>query len=719
MKLSAGCYRMDLTAVQAVGSGEESFFTGTFRVTERKNDSKASGDLYRSRGGGDGFGKSAPPPKTGNRIPHFLIEDYRFYLEGLETPTADDGKSAVKMRVRIHKANLALRKMIPGGIFEMRLGTKDDGASWSGTLQTGSRVEAKVSLSLIRSDVVRSADLRILRTLDSVQSPRWSPAMGSPSGESRDWEAIFAKAKWDLDAKDVPMDMVLAELRKKNVWSVYDLGLQSLELRKSCPQANWTVDLICVGEIGRDSHLLGLMFDSDAVDLDHKPRESAAVAAFQKVILPESLAVGGKETPLLQEYLGGAAYYRTALHEVGHAFNLVHNFREGSLMNTTQFVIDQLPAKPKSEVPFQPVWAFSDEEVDWLQHAPDLAVRPGGILRRGIQLQDQGTKLPPAISTRAVTSMELRIDPVKPLFPLGAPVRLDYVLKNHGASARVPRDLSLGSGFITGHVRGPDFRTRTFRSVYRSCGAMTSLHRMKTLKPGGSERGSMTLLEGVHGALFPFPGRYEIELELHWDVDGEPKRLRQRVHVDVAPPDPTDPIQPLVVERVLKQSSLNETLIQGLLNPQAGETLSLALRSEILQPHFLPLALKCLSLSPWGPDQWQDFFQKLGEIGAEYKAPQISNSEVVTEHWERKVLMPWLRKLNPTDPQSHRWASLQTDALTVGKQRSETVGNGSIGTDENIAVWIEAFKQATFPRRSKGSSGPAQPPSDGMKSGAA
>src|SRR5262249_22904194 len=202
-------------------------------------------------------------------------------------------------------------------------------------------------------------------------------------------------------------------------------------------RAYWIYDLLCVSKFDQ-SQFLGVMFDAEATDLNQQARESAAVAAL------ETIKIARKE-PLAQDAFKGRLYYRTALHEVGHAMNLTHTLLDNGIMTTTNFLLPK-QAKGQKESPekaFRPLFAFSSKDREWLQHAPDIAVRPGGISRNEVGWLCECKKDVNVTALRNEPQVELLVNPIRREFPLGAPVRLNYDLVNHGRTIQVPRDISL------------------------------------------------------------------------------------------------------------------------------------------------------------------------------------------------------------------------------------------------------------------------------------
>src|SRR4030095_10758684 len=117
---------------------------------------------------------------------------------------------------------------------------------------------------------------------------------------------------------------------------------------------------------------LGHMYD-DTAGTDGRPREGLMVASQWQIPDKEEWGdLRGKRTGET------VLYFRTAVHELGHAMNLWHNKFDNGIMNPTD-VIAASSVKPGSaRFPYNMLWAFAPDDVHRLRHWPDIMVRPGG-----------------------------------------------------------------------------------------------------------------------------------------------------------------------------------------------------------------------------------------------------------------------------------------------------------------------------------------------------
>ncbi len=618
MNLKQGCYLVSFKPSRAESASQPQTYVGTLRVVavEKLGALRASGDLYRlSEKARDVIAVQnqwkATPTRPGEKIPVFPLSDYAYYLDVLAVETAG-GHPTLELRAR--KFDPITRKLTSGTVCQLVLKPEARTGEWTGTLVGAGEDRGEFYLRWISKEL-RRAQLRIFRIQSNEKNPIREPKPKKPTPRL-DWEALFRKIGWQLDVncdersgKDLAMNDVPS-------WTPYDLSVAASKLRTDVdPDRSWTYDLLCVSRF-ENNRYLGIMFDTEAADLNQRPRETAAVAALQ------SITVGGKST-LSQDAFDGRLYFRTALHEVGHAMNLAHNLSGKTLMNTTEFLLSVLPAGSKADKnqdrgfanKFNPDWAFDGADRSWLQHAPDIAVRPGGVSRHNVRWRGDGRQQVITLSFYEPPALTLEVQPVVEEFPLGAPVRLDYVLSNHGPSLAVPADISLRGGHISGRVTGPDRTTRYFRSAFRCCDSIAHERRLHALATKPLSDG-MTLLRGVDGPLFPEAGSYEIELELRWDANGQTNRVVGRTTTVVGPADlKKDPTQVDVAELLLHQPSMMPALVQGLLDQDGLRALSFALNSPVLAPHYLATALKCKIMGTQRGEVWRELSGRVSSNG--------------------------------------------------------------------------------------------------------
>ena len=278
------------------------------------------------------------------------------------------------------------------------------------------------------------------------------------------------------------------------------------------PESNkWRLWLLVGSEMKRYS-TLGIMFD------DTEPYREG-VALFFDPELPDDRRIresarGKKlgETPL--------AFLRTAVHEIGHGFNLYHPKADEhevpvgkTIMNQTSDVIGA--ASAANPFPDVASFTFHDHNRTSLVHSPDPQVKPRWK-RFGYGHGDVGSgPAPPSDLTYdrdAPESEELVLDLDLPetVFP-GELVIVDVTVENPTDEPRdVTSALNITEDYLSLHVRSPDGTRTTPRNVVRFC----TDRQTTSLSPGERLTGRVQLLYTNQGFTFDRPGPYTLWAEL-------------------------------------------------------------------------------------------------------------------------------------------------------------------------------------------------------------
>ncbi|KAK6536074.1 hypothetical protein TWF281_000320 [Arthrobotrys megalospora] len=262
----------------------------------------------------------------------------------------------------------------------------------------------------------------------------------------------------------------------------------------------------------------GIMFDNSATDSNNLPREGLQVSSHVTIGTQE----GWGEWKTLRYGTAKGAYFRTALHELGHAFGLLHNddgwdgeapVLDFSFMNQTGRAVSRCTAASPLSANIK--YNHADRNLYQLRHWPDPYVRPGGV-EFGRASNSTPPITPPDNDKEYETpDVTLTVEPLKDYaeVPLGAPVRINITLTNVSQEpTTVPADISLKSDNISGAVTDPTGTARGFHSLFY----LDRPEEVKTLEPGESLTASLTLLRGGQGALFPVSGVHKITVKLSW-----------------------------------------------------------------------------------------------------------------------------------------------------------------------------------------------------------
>ena len=523
--LRPGCHLLRL-----VRGGER--YDGTLRVEVAEDGATtASGDLY--------LHTAEPDPDAGVSV--FPRAAYRYYVR--VTRLSEDA-AGVAIGLELHRFDHAT-------------------STWS---REGELVE--------RADdvIVRWVSPHLRRAVIEIdRAPGCDAPLASEAGLG--WCEILEAIGWDVEIDESDEDLVEPSGES---WSAAELHAALLERRDTADlDREWRFWLACVRRLDDDAR--GIMFDSTGADSNNVPREAAGIASDWTIPdedpwgLAKGLRFGAARDP----------YFRTALHELGHAMGLQHNARGTAIMCPTEAIARGAVAP--QQFPENISWAYSDQDVQRLRHMPDHWIRPGGV-PFGASF-GTAPELPEAAADRG---LELEVAPLLAAVPFGAPVRLAVTLRNGGPEpVRAPVDLSLQAGHVSGAVTDPSGVERSFRSIVRS----PEPRRLEPLASGEARTGALTLLRGAQGALFPAAGRHAIEVALSWEVDGEPVQVTGTGSVEVSAP--ADEAQARAAREVIDAPDALLTVALGGDHLGAGvAAIGAGLDNDRLRPHFAYLEAK-------------------------------------------------------------------------------------------------------------------------------
>jgi hypothetical protein len=488
---------MSLVANGAVDELPDGRYVGVLRVDAGAR--RLSGDLYV---GIDDGGRG-------------LVFSRSSYARYLRTVAMADRGDVVELEWELYRRGVeqGWRKdgLLRVAVREVEAGA--GGMTLEGVVRDGGgREVAAVRLQHV-SEFVRAAAIDVRRVPGCV--------IPLDSGDGANWDVVFRKVGWRVSVAEVSPELAKDD---DGVWSYAELhGALDEDITPDVLDREWRYTLLCVPQVmSHDQGLVrGVMFDFGLADTNRHPREGSAVAGDWR--FSSEAAWGSAAGHLLQEV--PAAYLRTAVHEIGHAMGLnQHTGTTFGIMNTT----DAVAANALAPLPFpQNIdWSFAPEDAIRLKHMPDAWVRPGGNSIAGEPVVTD------ARARRRSGLVELAIRMTRRAVPLGAPVRIEMVLKN--VSERlvvVPGDLVLSGGSARVLVIDPSGKTRMARSIV--CCSETSGERV--LIERDEVRRGMTLMWGSREPLFPIPGRYKIVVRLEVKIAGQRQTLQEVSDVKVTP----------------------------------------------------------------------------------------------------------------------------------------------------------------------------------------
>jgi hypothetical protein len=393
-------------------------------------------------------------------------------------------------------------------------------------------------------------------------------------GASRTWQTVMDELGWQVDVK--LSDTNVAE-PSGDSWSDAEMHAAMLARRDATSlDSEWRYHVLAVKNI--DSTPRGIMYDAAGTDSNNVPREGIGIASHW-TIDPSWGTVGGQRFGT-----AAAPYFRTAVHEIGHAMGLVHNFADHGFMCTSDVIA--AAGTPSSPFPANIQWSYHTDNLKQLRHYPDPFVRPGAVAFGGASTT--APTITPTDLEVEVEGLALVVTPLLGEVPIGAPVRVGIELVNRGAQPmRVPADLTLKSEFVSGEVVDPTGSMRSFRTVVHCI----EDHAFRVLQPGESVEESMTLMRGAEGALFAVPGVHAVRVEVHWDTEEMIAHVEGRATVMVT--GAADANHAAAAHAVLATPDAHLVLALGGDHLTDGiAAIQTALACPVLRPHFAAVEAK-------------------------------------------------------------------------------------------------------------------------------
>jgi hypothetical protein len=567
-------------------------YDGTLRVECHSNGRTASGDLYQRRiiflppqppfPPGPPGPVVLPGPNPAAGIPMLARSRYRYYLrvtQILEQFTVGNSFTLGFEMYRFAAPNTWTNE----GAFTARMvwipapaGYPSSGDFLAGNVKNSAgAVVGRLTMGWV-SEHLRKITVEIDR-VSASESPL-------NNGSGVDWKNVFDGVGWDVTIDE--SDTNVAE-PSGDSWSDAEMH-QALLARRDATDldAEWRYHVLAVRLI--DSTPRGIMYDAGATDSNNVPREGVGIASHW-VIPDEDLwgLVRG-----MRFGTAAAPYFRTAVHELGHAHGLFHNTVDNGFMNTTDVIASSGTAT--TPFPNNILWSFAPDDQKRLRHYPDVFVRPGGTA-----FGTASTTTPPITPTDVaveIDGLELRVSPWLESIPYGAPVRVNVELVNTSSESMfAPSTLGMKSGLVRGTVVDPSGTIRTFSPLV----LCVEENPVGTLDAGQSIVDSITLLRGGQGPLFPSSGVYRITVEVHWGNGGAEAIVTGETSIIVTPA--VDEAHSEAALKVLSAPDALLTLVLGGDHLTDGiEAIQSAVDNPVLRPHFAYIEAKRLAKPFWG-----------------------------------------------------------------------------------------------------------------------
>jgi hypothetical protein len=182
------------------------------------------------------------------------------------------------------------------------------------------------------------------------------------NGAGLDWRGVFAACGWEVSA--IASDHDLAKAGTDPVWTAADARAAMMARRdRHDLDAQWRYYAVIAPTIQAPGKAHGHMF--------HGRREALFVGGHS--LFPDEPHYGALRGRRLDS---APEFFRTVVHEVGHAMGLDHNAQGFHFMRPTPTIAEGAPAG--QPFPANVQWSFDPDDLHHLRHAPDILVRPGG-----------------------------------------------------------------------------------------------------------------------------------------------------------------------------------------------------------------------------------------------------------------------------------------------------------------------------------------------------
>lgn len=584
--LQTGCYYMRLIPT-SLHTPSRFQYEGTLRIQQAGGSIIASGDLYKK----DFCESPTFCPSLSEQedsktvIPVFPRRLYGYYLRIKRVKEVSDAGRGVLLEMEPFPFDHSNHTWRKDGLLTtlLKFSTGPDGIRyWRGDIQTQSNVVMGHMLIVRVSSFLRQAVVEIDRVAVSECPEK------NKIGD--DWTSIFKKAGWHVTL-DISNENV--EEPADYSWSNAELHKKMLKYRESFrPDKQWRYHLLVVRKL--DDQAFGVMYDNTIYGANDIPREGAAIASH--VIFPDEECWGkckGERFGTVKD-----PYFRTAIHEIGHAMMLYHpdNPYENYIMQKTVQIAHN--ARVPQEFPDNIEWSFSPRDVHLLCHLPDIAIRPGGVC-----FGTPHDRLPVNARDEVIEAdgLELIVSPLHEIVPIGAPVRVNFNLTNRSDQVKlVPGSLRMKSGHVSAKVISPSGTSQDFATIIRYTGDVIP----QQLAPGARISHSVTMLWGTQGPLFPTSGFYRIILSLNWFLDGVQTRVSGSTTVMVTPPQ-DDEHASIVLKIFSSPDSLLVLAIGGDHFEIGNEIIRKTINHPVLRPHYSFIEAKRMG---------QRFFQRKSNL---------------------------------------------------------------------------------------------------------
>jgi hypothetical protein len=339
-------------------------------------------------------------------------------------------------------------------------------------------------------------------------------------------ETVFRRAGFQVSKSGGDGTIPLAIAGPGGTWSDMEMhdAMQTYWSRFA-NRASWSLWTLFAGQHDRGHGLGGIMFD------DIGPNHRQGTAIFTNSFISDPPAGETHAAAWIKRMK-----FWTAVHEMGHAFNLAHSWQKS--LGTPWIPLSNEPeARSFMNYPYNVSggqsaffsdfeYRFSDGELLFMRHAPERFVQMGNadwFDHHGFQQANQ--------SPEPSYQLELRVHrKTKSYFEFLEPVTIELKLTNVSNQAQLlPQNVIIAGDNLTIIIKKDGKAARQFIPFAQYCMKSTNM----ALNTGQSIYTSMMISAGRNGWDIAEPGYYTIQAALHaddYDIVSNPLRLR------VAPP---------------------------------------------------------------------------------------------------------------------------------------------------------------------------------------
>ncbi len=348
--------------------------------------------------------------------------------------------------------------------------------------------------------------------------------MSLPS-ESLSVEKVFARSGFTVTKSGGDSVVPVAGAGANGTWSDAEMhdAMQTYWSRfANAPR--WALWTFWAALHEQGTSLGGIMFD------DIGPNHRQGTALFTEAFIKDPPA--GDPAP--EAWVARMRFW-TAVHEMGHAFNLAHSWQKSlgtpwipltdepearSFMNYPYFVNGGETAF-FADFPFR----FSDPELLFMRHAPARFVQMGNA----DWFDHHGLEQPELEMPTSAFQLEVRVNRERPVFEFLEPVTLEVKLTNTGTQPKLVPSTVLDPQGVLVILKQKGKPARQWLPYSRQCRQPDTA----VLQPGKSMYEALPVFAGLNGWDISEPGVYEIQVAV--EVDGQPV-TSDPLQLRIAPP---------------------------------------------------------------------------------------------------------------------------------------------------------------------------------------